>query len=134
MLSEFATEQVVRGGVAGAGLLLLAMMIGHALGDYPLQGHFLATVKNRHADISGFFGGGPGPKGMWIHALTAHALVQAGIVWLITGSAVLVIAELVLHWVIDYVRCEEWISFTLDQALHVGCKMIYAVALVAGLL
>ncbi|MFD2257976.1 DUF3307 domain-containing protein [Luteolibacter algae] len=130
MLSDFAAQLVSRGGFEGGFLLTLAMIMGHALGDYPLQGDFLAIGKNRHLDVTKLFGGEGGPKGFWIHALTAHSLVQAGIVWLITGSATLAVVELVIHWIIDFVRCEKWISFNVDQGLHIACKAIYAVILI----
>ncbi len=130
MLSEFAQRLVEVGGLEGFFLLSLAMVIGHAVGDYPLQGGFLASCKNRHADASPFFGGSAAPGGIWVHALTAHSLIQAGIVWIITGSAVIAFIELILHWITDFARCEEWIGYHTDQAIHVGCKIIYALLLV----
>ncbi len=132
MVSEFAAEMIARGGATGFALLFFALLIGHAFGDYPLQGHFLAAGKNRHLDSSTLFGGAAGPKFLWVHALTAHCLVHAGIVWLITGSPVLALAELVLHWAIDFARCESWTSFTMDQSLHMTCKLIYVSLLIFG--
>ena len=130
MLNGFAQGLVETGGFEGVFLLSLAMVIGHALGDYPLQGAFLASCKNRNADSSVFFGGSGVPEGLWIHALTAHCLIQAGIVWIITGSIALTVIELVVHWVTDFIRCEGWISYTADQAIHVACKIAFAVLLV----
>jgi hypothetical protein len=133
MISEFAATQIEIGGMAGTLILFFAMAIGHALGDYPLQGSFLASGKNRHIDSSTFFGGSEASPILWIHSLTAHSLIQAGLVWVVTGSGALALAEFVLHWIIDFVRCEKWIGFTLDQALHLACKMIYALILVSGI-
>ncbi len=130
MGSEFATRLVAEGGIQGIALLSFAMIIGHAFGDYPLQAEFLANGKNRHLDARKLFNGAPGPPFLWIHALTAHSLIQSGIVWLITGSPVLAFVEFVVHWIIDFVRCEQWISFGVDQLLHVAFKVIYAVLLV----
>lgn len=132
MISEFAAGQIGMGGLAGTLILFFAMAIGHALGDYPLQGSFLATGKNRHIDKSTFFGGGEVSPILWVHSLTAHSLIQAGIVWIVTGSAALALAEFILHWIIDFVRCEKWIGFTTDQILHLSCKLIYAAVLVSG--
>ena len=132
MISEFAAAQIATGGLVGALILFFAMAIGHALGDYPLQGEFLATGKNRHIDTSTFLGGGEVSPILWFHSLTAHSLIQAGMVWIITGSGALALAEFVLHWAIDFVRCEKWIGFTLDQCLHFACKLIYAMILVSG--
>lgn len=116
-------------GSATASVIFIAMVIGHVLADYPLQGKFLSIAKNRHADASCLFGGELPPRGLWLHALTAHSLVHAGMVWLITGSLTLGLVELVLHWVIDFAKCEKWINFTVDQFLHVVCKAGYAVLL-----
>ncbi|MBK1829113.1 DUF3307 domain-containing protein [Verrucomicrobiaceae bacterium R5-34] len=109
----------------------MALAIGHVLADFPLQGPFIADAKNRHADLSKYFGNDT-PSGVWIHALTGHALIHAGAVWLITGSAVLGVIELVLHWIIDYLKCERWIGFNADQILHYVCKLIYAMMIYLG--
>ena len=132
MLSQFVQGLVETGGFEGFSVLFLAMVMGHALGDYPLQGAFLASCKNRNSDSSVFFGGSDVPRGMWIHALTAHSLIQAGILWLISGSVVIATIELTVHWITDFIRCEEWISYTVDQAVHVGCKAIFAFLLIYG--
>ncbi|MEP2775065.1 MAG: DUF3307 domain-containing protein [Luteolibacter sp.] len=132
MISEFAAAQAATGGVAGVFLLFFAMAIGHCIGDYPLQGAFLAMGKNRHLDASALFGGNQAPKDLWIHALTAHSLIHCGMVWLITGSALLAIVEFVLHWLTDFIRCEGWISYSSDQGIHFGCKLFYAILIVWG--
>ena len=115
----------------GVIFIFLALAIGHAVADYPLQGSFLAKAKNRHSDISNYFGGST-PSGVWLHAMTAHALIHAGAVWFITGSAVLAVIELAAHWVIDCVKCEEWIGFNTDQLLHYACKLSYAMLIYLG--
>jgi hypothetical protein len=117
--------------VQGVIFVFLALAIGHAVADFPLQGAFLAKAKNRHSDISNYFGKSA-PSGVWLHAMTAHSLIHAGAVWLITGSAVLAVIELVAHWVIDYVKCEGWIGFNTDQLLHYVCKIIYAMLIYLG--
>ncbi|MES2980759.1 MAG: DUF3307 domain-containing protein [Verrucomicrobiota bacterium] len=114
-------------GAGSAAVVFLALVIGHVLADYPLQGRFLSMAKNRHADVSELFGGESPPRGLWLHALTAHSLVHAGMVWFITGSLTLGIVELILHWLIDFAKCEKWTNFTVDQLLHVACKAAYAV-------
>lgn len=102
---------------------LFALTIGHAVADFPLQGEFLATGKNRRflmrlQDPSR-------PVSIWVCCMTAHCLIHAGAVWIITGSAGYAAVELVLHWFIDTAKCEGKISFYLDQALHVLCKVAY---------
>lgn len=117
-------------GIGGATTLFFALLIGHVIADYPLQGYYLSLAKNRHADLSKLFGSDAPPRGLWLHALTAHSLVHAGTVWLVTGSPVLGLLECVLHWFIDFAKCENWTNYTVDQLLHVVCKVGY-VALIA---
>lgn len=98
--------------------MLFAMLIAHALADYPLQGDFLARAKNRAAPIPGV---------PWYQALGAHALIHGGFVWAITGSAWLGLAEVVAHFAIDDLKCRGKLSFNQDQSLHLICKIIWAV-------
>ncbi len=114
--------------------LLLLFAMGHALADYPLQGGFLATFKNRNVKAMP-----PGfdrhrDRYLWVHCLTAHALVHSAMVLLITGLFWLAVVELVLHWVIDAMRCEKHLSFSGDQFLHLGCKVIYMILFWVGVL
>jgi hypothetical protein len=116
-------------GWADALALFFALMIGHALADYPLQGEYLALHKNRHYRPTG----GPAqPSGLWIHCLLAHSLIHAGFVWAITGRVIFGFAELVLHFLLDAAKCERKITFHTDQVLHATCKAAYVVALVIG--
>ena len=96
--------------------LLLFLLVAHALADYPLQGDFLAKAKNRMAPIPGV---------PWWQALGAHALIHAGFVAVLTGSAWLGLAELVAHALIDDAKCRGRIGYNTDQALHVACKVAW---------
>ena len=107
--------------------LLFALIIGHALADYPLQGKFLAIRKNRHIKSIDYTGDSP-PQ-LWVYCLSAHSLVHAGAVWVITGSALIGFVEFVIHWLIDFVKCEKWTNFHQDQALHLVSKIGYVAAI-----
>jgi Protein of unknown function (DUF3307) len=110
--------------VIGPYLELLALLvIAHLLADYPLQGDFLAKAKNHTAPIPGV------PP---LIALLSHAVIHAGFVWLVTGSAVLGLAELLLHAAIDRTKCAGLMSFTHDQWLHFLCKVVYVAILTLG--
>ena len=52
-----------------------------------------------------------------------HDLIQAGAVWIVTGHTGLAALEFVLHWIIDFAKCENWTGVHTDQALHVACKV-----------
>lgn len=103
--------------------LLLALIVAHALCDYPLQGDFLSKAKNRTAPIAGV---------PWYQAMAAHAAIQGGAVTLLTGSVVLGVAEFVAHFIIDDLKCRGRLSFNADQALHVACKVLWVVLLSRG--
>ena len=98
-------------------VLLFALVFCHALADYPLQGEFLATAKNRNTPIGKLF---------WMHALPAHAIIQGGFVLLLTGSVLLATAEAVIHGITDWFKCEGKISLHIDQAIHLGCRLLWA--------
>lgn len=105
--------------------VLVLLFAGHALADYPLQGEFLSVCKNRHLlhklqDPSR-------PRSIWPWCLTSHALLHAVMVWVITGCFVVGLVELVLHWIIDFIKCENWTNFHQDQTLHLICKIAYVI-------
>lgn len=104
--------------------LFCALLIGHALADYPLQGDAIAKGKNRHSPPYGI-PPGQKPCAVWFHYLTAHALIHAGFVWAITGNGGFGLAEFVLHWVIDFLKCENLSNPHEDQVAHIVCKMVY---------
>lgn len=132
MIGNSDLAQAAAGSFSGALVLWFALVIGHAIADFPLQGQFLATGKNRHVKLPDPEGA-PFPGNLWVYCLTAHALIHSGTVWLITGSLVFALTELVLHWLIDFAKNERWTSFASDQALHVACKALYAVLIASGL-
>jgi hypothetical protein len=111
-----------------AAVLFFAFMIGHALGDFPLQGEFLAIGKERFGDLEKLTGT-PWPPGMWAYCLTMHSLIHGGAVWLISGSVVLGAVEFVLHWLIDFAKSFGLTNFYIDQSLHVICKLAYVFVL-----
>lgn len=104
---------------------LFKLIIVHALCDFPLQGPAIAEGKNRNRPPFGV-PSGQKPCAVWIHYLTAHGLIHAGGVWLVTGNVWFALAELVLHWAIDFAKCENWTNPHQDQALHITCKIAYA--------
>jgi len=100
--------------------VLFALAVVHALADFPLQGEYLARQKVRPE------GGGSHD---WLVALTAHALIHAGGVWLVTGSKVLGLCEFFLHALIDWGKGEKRYGLLTDQGLHLACKAAYAAVL-----
>jgi len=112
--------------------LLFWLLVGHSLADYPLQGNLLSRAKRSDSGL---------PMPSWL-ALATHSLIHAGVVALLTSSIWLGLAEFALHYLIDYAKCNRWFNhawpgsweaaaderraFTIDQALHVVCKLAWA--------
>ena len=95
----------------------------HSLADFPLQGDYIAKQKaRRHADNNS----------VWLVALTAHCIIHAGGVWLVSGSLALGCVEFVLHALIDIGKGEEKFGLVADQLMHVACKLAYALVLTYG--
>lgn len=103
--------------IHGFPALVFAMLIGHALADYPLQVDFLAQGKNRHTAIGAQW---------WPWLLGSHALIHGGFVWAITASPWLGLAEVAAHALTDFLKCEKRIGFHTDQTIHVICKVVWA--------
>lgn len=97
-------------------LMLVLLIGGHALADYPLQGDFLSKAKDRTKGIPGV---------PWYQALGAHASIHGSIVALITGIWWLGILEAGIHGVTDDAKCRGKISFNLDQSIHTWCKFLW---------
>lgn len=103
--------------------LLFLLIFAHALADYPLQGDFLAQAKNRNTPVGKLF---------WPHALAAHSFIHGGFVLLLTGSLWLALAETLIHAATDWLKCENRISLHADQAIHIGCKVLWVALTVWG--
>ncbi len=110
---------------AGPLPLFFAFAIAHALGDFPLQGDYIAREKCRRTAAN---------RQSWFIALTAHSLIHSGLVWIISGSVMIAVAELCLHWLIDFGKGEGGYDDATDQLLHLLCKVVYVIVLTAGLL
>lgn len=95
-------------------LLFCRLFIGHAIGDFPWQGDFLARAKN-----------GAVPDMNPLLALVYHCAIQAGLVWIFTGRPLLALAEFLMHLFIDSIKIKGLISFNVDQLLHILCKVAW---------
>lgn len=111
------------------------LVVGHAVGDFVVQGETMAMGKSRHRPpppLPSALTQGPerGPFfPPWYYWLTAHALVHGGIAGLATQSVGVGMAEALAHWAIDFGKCEGWYGFHVDQALHIVCKAAWVLLL-----
>lgn len=93
----------------------------HLLMDYPLQSDFVAKGKNH---LKPFDGVNP------YLLLASHSFMQAMGVYLVTLNPFFAFIEFVIHGYIDYLKSDMQISFTTDQMLHIGLKVIFAILFV----
>ena len=106
--------------------ILFYLLVGHALADFVLQTDMMAKHKNRNRkpDMS-VVPSGQNYMPCWHYWLTSHALIHGGTVAVITGIWWLGLFETVMHWVIDFAKCENLIGVNQDQALHIACKLVW---------
>ena len=107
------------------------LLCGHAMADFALQSEWIATNKNRHArknlDTQKLYKA----QIIWPYLMSAHSLIHGLMVFLITGKLLLGVAETVVHWIIDFAKCERWFGFHTDQFLHVLCKVIWVYLIIS---
>jgi hypothetical protein len=104
--------------------LFLTLVWAHLLLDYALQGDFMSKAKNEMAPIAGV---------PWVTVMWSHAFLQAGPVAFLTGSFTIGFCEFVAHTTIDRFKCNGWIGFNTDQALHIACKIAWVALATWGL-
>lgn len=97
----------------------IALVGAHCLFDYAGQGDFMSKAKNRTAPIPGV---------PWQTVLAGHAAIHGAAAALITGLWWVFLAEAAIHFLTDDAKCQGKISFNVDQAIHLGCKLVWAVA------
>jgi len=100
--------------------LFFWMLCGHAIADYSFQSDTMAIGKNRHLE-KGCYRSVP-----WYYWMAAHALIHGGTTGLLSGWIVLGVIETVIHFIVDCAKCDKVINVHVDQAIHVGCKAVYA--------
>lgn len=111
--------------------LLFQMLIGHAVADFVMQPKAMGFGKNRN-NMQQTKADSVFPR--WYYWMTAHALVHGGAVYIISGSAWLGLIETILHWCIDFAKCERWINLHVDQMLHIVCKLVYCLLIYNGMI
>lgn len=102
--------------------LCFLLIAWHAIADYPLQSDFIATAKNRHTELG---------KQYWLWVLPAHSLIHGIGVMLITGEVWLGVFETGVHFLIDFLKCDNRITLNQDQCLHLLAKLCIVIMVVA---
>jgi hypothetical protein len=105
--------------------VLFWLTVGHFVMDYPLQG---SVVANQKSPLPGARDEGLAKAVPWPYWMSAHALMHGGAVALVTGSVVLGMLETAAHGVTDLAKCYRKIDIHTDQAIHLGCKVVWLLA------
>lgn len=112
--------------------MFFLLLAGHAFADFPLQNGPMATCKCRCAKD-------PIQASVpWYYWLGAHSLIHGGMVSVIVNwcgfsmnAAVFMgISETIVHFLIDFCKCEKLYGIFVDQFLHVVCKFVWAILLI----
>lgn len=111
--------------------LFFLLLAGHALGDFGLQGDWVARHKSHKIKVAS--ARSQRPDLIWVHVLGAHCLIHGGLVAIITGVWWLGLLETLAHMLIDYLKSDNRFGFHTDQALHVACKVLWTVLVLSGL-
>jgi len=102
----------------------MILIFSHAISDMALQHEYIGKYKARRTKcidpLTGI------QITVWPFVLSAHALINGALVYFITESVILGLAESLAHLIIDFVSCERWINLLQDQILHILCKGIWA--------
>jgi len=112
--------------------LLFLLLCGHFLADFTFQTEWIATNKNRHVRLKFPPEQRAHMQVIWPWLLSSHAITHALMVFLVTQKLSLSIAEFVVHWAVDFGKCEKWYGFHTDQLLHVGSKVLWAALIASG--
>jgi len=107
--------------------LLFLLLAAHVFADFVFQSDVMAKLKSRHNKPGRIPNGHKNTVPSWPYWLTAHAIVHGAVVFYVTQSLMLGVAEIVLHWWIDYAKCESKLNISQDQMLHILCKFCYCV-------
>ena len=95
---------------------LILLFLAHFVCDFTLQTDRMAREKVPGRDVTLD----------WRIWLLSHAATHGLAVALITGLPLLGLAELVLHAIIDWSKSRFRFSLACDQALHIVCKIVWA--------
>ena len=96
---------------------LFLLFAGHFLADFPLQGDHISKTKSRH-HIPDYIPKGQIATPIWFYSLTAHAMIHGLMVFLITTRMDLTLFMIITHWIIDFMKCENWTDPHADQVFH----------------
>jgi len=112
-------------------LILFQLLIGHAVADFALQSEVMSKGKNRHRKPD-YIPEGQKFVSTWGYWMSAHCLIHAGAVYIVTGIWWLAVVQFVFHFILDFIKSDNLTNPNQDQLLH--CIVLVATALIASLI
>lgn len=94
------------------------LLVSHAICDFSLQIDTMAKGKNRHTAAIILLPPGQKFVPCWQYWLSAHALIHGGGVSLVTGSVFWRVFAAIVHWITDFLKCDNWTNPHTDQLIH----------------
>lgn len=99
--------------------VLFFLIIGHFLCDFPWQNDYLAI--NKFPIVRGHI------NPVWKWCMTAHCAIHMLPVMLVTQNIYYGLIMFVSHFIIDYAKCRDRITYDTDQILHLAVVFWIAV-------
>ena len=109
--------------------IIIILIFSHFLADFTLQTDAMAKGKNRNRKID-YIPEGQKLVPVWPYWLSAHAIIHGGMLYIFTLNPYVFIVESISHFIIDFIKCENWTNPNQDQGLHGLMKIIEFIILV----
>ena len=126
----------------------LVLWFLHALADFTFQTEIMAKLKNRNTDKKRkdlwiyeqnevipamrtlHIPDGQKYQLTWYYWLSAHALIQGGLIYIIFGNLWIFIMEIIAHFTMDFIKCSGKTNIHQDQVMHISLRVLYTSILV----
>lgn len=105
----------------------ILLMFAHAIADFALQSDSMAKGKNRHAFDPSKAPPGQKPVNCWFWWMLAHALVNGGFFYFVTSNLMIGIVETIVHFIVDFLKCENKTNPHQDQGIHLAFIVVYSI-------
>jgi hypothetical protein len=89
---------------------LVKLVFAHLLGDYVLQNDFIAKTKANN-----------------YYHLFVHCVLYCFPFYVLMGFTWHLIPLLIIHIIVDYLKCKKVINYTIDQIIHYITLLLYII-------
>ena len=108
--------------------ILFIMFFLHCLGDFVFQTDPMAKGKNRHKKPD-YIPEGQKTKITWFYWLSAHAIIQGGLIFIFFPIIWIALIEVISHFILDFLKCDNVTNPHIDQTCHYLLRIIYTIIL-----